>query len=311
MEGVALLRVMMTRIELAQGSPEFSQMAYGTWRMLDGGLTIQDINRRLNRCVELGITTIDTAEIYGVYEVEKALGEALALSPGLRDQLEIVTKAGIYIPCDYHPERKVAFYDATAARLKKSLEKSLRFLNTDHLELFLVHRPDWLTSADETATGLNQLLAEGKIRSAGVSNYTPSQFQTLNSRMDQPLVTNQVEFHLLYMDMIYDGTFDQCQELDIKPMAWSPLAGGRIFDATDETAKRLAETASGLSEKYDGASLEQLAYAWIMAHPSKPMPVIGTNKLERIDSGAQSVNIHLDREDWYALWTAAKGHKIP
>ena len=302
---------MMSRIQMSPNGPEFSQLAYGTWRFLDGGLSAQDVNRRINRCVELGITTIDTAEIYGLYEVEKVLGEALALSPGLRDQLELVTKAGIYVPCEYHPERKVAFYNAMADRLVKSVEKSLRFLNTDHLELFLVHRPDWLTSIDETAAGLNQLLANGKIKSAGVSNYTPSQFQALNSRMEQPLFTNQVEFHLLHMDPIYDGTFDQCQELQVKPMAWSPMAGGKIFDKENEAANRLAEAAIGLSEKYNGATLEQLAYAWIMAHPSNPLPVIGTNRLERIDSAAQSVEVELDREDWYALWTAAKGHGIP
>ena len=301
----------MTRTQLTSDGPEFSQMAYGTWRILDDDLSIQDINQRLNRCVELGISTIDTAEIYGLYEVEAALGKALELSPGLRDKLEIVTKAGIYVPCDYHPERKVAFYNATAERLAKSVEKSLRLLSTDRLELFLIHRPDWLTSIDETAAGLNQLLADGKIRSAGVSNYTPSQFRALNSRMDRPLVTNQVEFHLLNMDPIYDGTFDQCQELGFQPMAWSPLAGGRLFDPSNEAAQRLAQTAAELSEKYDGATLERLAYAWIMAYPSKPLPVIGTNKIERIESASEAVKVNLDREDWYALWTAAKGHKVP
>ena len=119
---------MMTRTEMTPGGPEFSRMGYGSWRMLDGDLTIQDINRRLNRCIELGITTIDTAEIYGLYEVEEAVGKALALSPQLRDQLEIVTKAGIYVPCGFHPDRKVAFYNATRDRLVNSLEKSLRFL---------------------------------------------------------------------------------------------------------------------------------------------------------------------------------------
>ena len=302
---------MMNRIKMSPDGLEFSQLAFGTWRMLDGGLTVQDINRRLNRCLELGITTIDTAEIYGLYEVEEALGKALAMSPGLRDQLELVTKAGIYVPCDYHPDRKVAFYNATAARLQKSLDKSLRFLGTDQVDLFLIHRPDWLTAIDETAGGLNQLVSDGKIRSAGVSNYTPTQFEALNSRMDQPLVTNQVEFHLLHMDPIYDGTFDQCQQVRVKPMAWSPMAGGRLFDASNDAAQRLAETASELSDKYDGATLEQLAYAWIMAHPSQPQPVIGTNKLERIDSAAQSAQIELEREDWYALWTAAQGQGVP
>ena len=162
----------MKRLQLTAHGPEFSRMVYGTWRLLDTNPTPQEINRRLQACVDLGITTIDTAEIYGLYEVEQQLGAALALSPGLRDQLELVTKAGIYVPCAAHPDRRTAHYDATGPRLIKSLEKSLRLLGTDHVELLLVHRPDWLTRADDTAAGLNELLRSGKIGSAGASNYS-------------------------------------------------------------------------------------------------------------------------------------------
>ena len=193
----------------------------------------------------------------------------------------------------------------------KSLEKSLRFLGTDHVDLFLVHRPDWLTSADDTANGLNQLLRSGKIRSAGVSNYNVHQFDLLNSRMEQPLVTNQLEFHLLHMDPVYDGTFNQCEKLGILPMAWSPLAQGRLFDTKNDAAQRLKVCAEKLSAKYGRATLEQFAYAWIMAHPARPLPVIGTNKVERIASAAKSCGIALEREDWYAFWEAAQGRKIP
>ena len=286
-------------------------MVYGTWRLLDTKPTAQEINRRLHACLELGITTVDTAEIYGLYAVEEQLGAALALSPGLRDQLEIVTKAGIYVPCPHHPQRRTAHYNATGPRLIKSLEKSLRLLGTDHVELFLVHRPDWLTRADDTASGLNQLLRAGKIRAAGVSNYSASQFALLNARMEQPLATNQIEFHLLTPEPITDGTLSQCEQLGMLPMAWSPLAGGRIFDQNNPAAGRLAAAAKSLSSRYHGATLEQLAYAWIMAHPSRPLPVIGTNKLERIQSAALADDLVLEREDWYALWEAAQGRKIP
>jgi aryl-alcohol dehydrogenase-like predicted oxidoreductase len=168
---------------------------------------------RFKACADLGITTLDTAEIYGGYLVEEAIGGALKLDPAFRSKIEIVTKCGIYVPCEFHPDRKVAHYNVTAARIIKSAEKSLRFMGIDHIDLLLVHRPDWLTSADETAEGLNKLLKDGKIRSAGVSNYNVHQFDLLNSRMDQPLVTNQIEFSLLHMDPIYDGTADQCQRL--------------------------------------------------------------------------------------------------
>lgn len=286
-------------------------MVYGTWRLLDTKPSPQEINRRLHACLELGITTLDTAEIYGLYEVEKVLGAALALSPGLRDKLEIVTKAGIYVPCSYHPKRRTAHYNATGPRLLKSLDKSLRLLSTDHVELFLVHRPDWLARADDTAAGLNELLRSGKIRAAGVSNYSASQFDLLNGRMEQPLVTNQIEFHLLHPEPIHDGTLHQCEKLGVLPMAWSPLAGGRIFDSNNPSATRLAAAAKSMSARYNSATLEQLAYAWILAHPSHPLPVIGTNKLERLQSAAQADAIVLEREDWYALWEAAQGRKIP
>ena len=303
---------MIPRIRIAPNGPEFSRIVYGTWRILDEPTAnAQELNRRLNTCVELGMTTLDTAEIYGLYDVEGALGKALALSPGLRDKVEIVTKSGIYIPCKYHPERHTAHYNATAARIVKSAEKSLRLLGTDHVDLLLVHRPDWLTSADDTSAGLNQLLRDGKTKSSGVSNYNTHQFDLLNSRMEQPLVTNQLEFHFLHMDPICDGTFSQCEKLSLQPMAWSPLAQGRLFDPKNEAAQRLKLAVEKMSARYNGATLEQLAYAWIMAHPAKPLPIIGTNKIERIQSAAQSCNIKLEREDWYALWEAAQGRQIP
>lgn len=306
---------MITRHKIAPNGPEFSRLVYGTWRILDeadpANCTPQALLSRFKACADMGITTLDTAEIYGVYKVEEAIGGALKLDPAFRSKIEIVTKCGIYIPCEFHPDRKVAHYNVTAARIIKSAEKSLRFMGIDEIDLLLVHRPDWLTSADETAEGLNKLLKDGKIRSAGVSNYNVHQFDLLNSRMDQPLVTNQVEFSLLHMDPIYDGTADQCQRHRILPMAWSPLAKGALMEKTDPAAVRLHAKAAELSAKYGGATLDQLAYAWIMAHPSCPLPIIGTNKLERIQAVVKAADIKLEREDWYGLWEAAKGHGVP
>ncbi len=304
---------MSPRTQLTPNGPDFSRLVYGTWRVLDDVATAtpENLLARLHRCVELGVTTIDTAEIYGLYRVEEFLGQALKLDSSLRSKLEIVTKFGIYVPCEFHPDRKTAFYNAQADRIVKSAEKSLRFLGTDYIDLLLVHRPDWLTAAEETAAGLNKLLKDGKIRAAGVSNYNVHQFDLLNSLMDQPLVTNQIEFNLLHTDPIHDGSLDQCQKLKIKPMAWSPLGGGRLMDPENAAGARLRKAAEGLSAKYSGASLDQLAYAWIMAHPAQALPVIGTNKIERIEAAVEAADIKLEREDWYALWTAAKGHGIP
>lgn len=306
---------MITRHKIAPNGPEFSRLVYGTWRILDeedkANCTPQALLSRFKACADMGITTLDTAEIYGVYKVEEAIGGALKLDPAFRSKIEIVTKCGIYIPCEFHPDRKVAHYNVTAARIIKSAEKSLRFMGIDEIDLLLVHRPDWLTSADETAEGLNKLLKDGKIRSAGVSNYNVHQFDLLNSRMDQPLVTNQVEFSLLHMDPIYDGTADQCQRHRILPMAWSPLAKGTLMEKEDPAAVRLHAKAAELSAKYGGTTLDQLAYAWIMAHPSCPLPIIGTNKLERIQAVVKAADIKLEREDWYGLWEAAQGHGVP
>lgn len=304
---------MLPRLRLAPAGPEFSRLAYGTWRVLNDAEppSPRTLLERLQRCADLGVTTIDTAEIYGGYRVEEAIGAALALDKGLRARLEIVTKAGIYVPNAFHPNRKVSYYDASGARLIKSAEKSLRFLGVDHLDLLLVHRPDWLSSPDDTAEGLNRLLKDGKIRSAGVSNHNVHQFEALNARVSQPLVTNQVEFSLLHMDPIFDGVTDQCQRLGIAPMAWSPLGQGRLMRTDDEAAVRVQQAAVEMAPRYGGATVDQLAYAWILAHPSRPMPIIGSNRIERVESAVRAAGITLSREDWYALWTAAQGRRIP
>lgn len=299
--------------QITPNGSNFSKVVFGTWRILDDERTRtkEGLLSVFKSCLEVGITTIDTAEIYGSYRVEEAIGAALALDKSLRQHLQIVTKCGIYVPNEFHPERKTPFYNATADRIIKSAEKSLRFLNTDYIDLLLIHRPDWLTSVDETAKGLNQLLSAGKIRSVGVSNYSATQFEALNSRMDKPLITNQLEFSLLHMDPIYDGTFDHAQQHRYKPMAWSPLARALLMDPTHAPSQRIHSACKELSAKYDGASVDQLAYAWIMAHPSQPLTVIGTHKTERIHAAAAAAQIKLEREDWYALWTAAMGHSIP
>lgn len=299
--------------QLTSKGADFSKVVFGTWRILEDARTQTRGNLLsvFRTCLEVGITTIDTAEIYGGYRTEEAVGAALSLDKSIRQHLQLVTKCGIYVPNEFHPERKTPFYNATADRIVKSAEKSLRFLNTDHIDLLLIHRPDWLSPIDETAKGLNQLLASGKIKAAGVSNYSASQFEALNSRMDRPLATNQVEFSLLHMDPIYDGTFDHAQQHRYKPMAWSPLARALLMDPSHLPSQRIHHACEMLASKYDNASVDQLAYAWIMSHPSQPLPVIGTHNMERIRAAAAAAQIKMDREDWYALWTAAKGHSIP
>lgn len=302
----------MERIQLHDQSPEFSRLALGTWKLLENPAmkTPEGILSLLKAAIDAGVTTIDTAEIYGLYTVEEALGRAFALDEGVKSKLEIVTKAGIYVPCDFHPDRKIAFYNATAERLVKSAEKSLKFLGVEVLDLFLVHRPDWLTPYEETAKGLEQLVDTGKVKEVGVSNYTPWQFDALQTLCSVPLATNQVEFNFFHVDPMFDGTFDVCQAFGCVPMAWSPTGRGKVF-GDDPAAVRIRAAMAEMAPRYGNAGVDQLTHAWVLAHPAKPMSVLGTTKPDRIQSAAKATDIKLSREDWYALTQAARGAKVP
>ena len=304
---------MIKRGQLSPGGPEVSELVFGFWRMHEdpSSHSPEKVLEKVDACLELGITTMDHAAIYGLFDNEELFGKALAERPSVRDDIEIVTKAGIYIPCDNYPEVTGAHYNATADKLIESCERSLKMLQTDRIDLFLVHRPDWLCRADDTAAGLEKLREQGKILHAGVSNYTPPQFDLLAAKLGRPPATNQVEINLLTMDALYDGTLNQCEQHNVRPMAWSPLGGGRLFDADDEAAARIRAKMDELSPKYGDAKYDALAIAWVLAHPSRPVGILGTNKIRRIQSAAKAATIKLKHEDWYALWTASKGHSIP
>jgi predicted oxidoreductase len=308
---------MVERIAFAAGGATFSRLIYGTWRLLSEPTppSAADLVSRFERCLALGITSLDTAEIYGHYGVEERLGAAFAQAPGLRRRMEIITKCGIYVPDARHPERSTAFYNLTAKRIVASVEKSLRLLQTDVIDLFLVHRPDWLTAADETARGLEEVVRTGKVRQVGVSNYNVHQLDLLESRLAIPVVTNQIEFGLFHREPLVDGTLDHCQRRRRIPMAWSPLGGGRLFAPDDEAAERVRQTMATLASKYADAGGEasptELALAWIFAHPSRPVVVFGTNRTDRLPAIARASRLVLDRHDWYLLWSAAEGGPIP
>ncbi len=304
---------MIPQVPISPKGPKVSEMVFGTWRLLDCQPPPQtkDILNLLELCLELGITTIDTAEIYGLYTVEAAIGAAFKEKPGLRDQFQIISKCGINVPSEEKKPTKTAHYDASSTNLIHCAEKSLRLLNTDHLDILLVHRPDWLASADDTAVGLDRLVSDGKILHAGVSNYNPTQFDLLSDRVAQALVTNQIEFSLLHRNPLDDGSLAQCEKNRCRPMAWSPLGGGRLFDPNNDAAVRIRQSMAGMRDKYEGANDDTLAFAWVMAHPSKPITILGSNHPDRIRSTAKAIGIKLSYDDWYALWEAAQGHPIP
>ena len=303
---------MLKRFKLSPAGPEVSALAYGAWRLAEdpAGTSVPRIREKIDACLENGITTFDHADIYGRYTCEGLFGRVLAEAPALRDRMEIVTKCGINVPCDNRPGVRVNHYDVTAAAIERCVDRSLRELRTDRIDVLLIHRPDWLTSAEETARGLLDVIKAGKVRSVGVSNYNPHQFALLARFLGRAPVTNQIEVSLLRMDGIYDGTLDQCQAADVHPMAWSPLAGGRLFSGGEPDAAR-ARTALERMARHYGASAEQLALAWVAALPSRPQVVVGTNQPDRIRSAALGVQITLDRQDWYELWQAAQGRSVP
>lgn len=302
----------MKRFALSPHGPEVSALAYGVWRLADDpdGCDVARVRQKIDTCLELGITTFDHADIYGLYTCEGLFGKVLKDAPHLRDQMEIVTKCAINISCENRPGTRVNHYDATAAYITACVDRSLSELGTDHLDVLLLHRPDWLTDAAETAAGLQSLMKSGKVRSVGVSNYNTHQSALLARFLGHAPVTNQVELSLARMDAIYDGTLDQCRLHDTHPMAWSPLAGGKLMTAEDADSVRLRAKLVELAHLH-GVTPDAIALAWVAALPSRPQVVIGTNQPARIRQAAAADTVKLDRQQWYELWQAAKGHSVP
>ena len=289
---------------LAAQGPLLSPVAAGVWRLNQWGFDDAALAAWVEHALALGISTFDHADLYGGFTCEALFGRWLKANPARRDQLQLVSKCGIKPPI---AERgwQVKHYDTSAAHLTASVEASLRHLGTDYLDLLLIHRPDPLLAADEVADTFQRLQQAGKVRHFGVSNFTPSQYALLASRV--PLVTNQVEASLLHLDPLFDGTFDQCQQLRVRPMLWSPLAGGRVLDAAANPALHAAlqQVAAEL-----GSSPAVVALAWLLQHPCKPLPIIGSRRLASLDDAAAACRLPLGRQHWFALLQAARGHEV-
>lgn len=209
----------VSQTNLAKGGPRCSRLVAGLWRLASWGLRDAELLDLIHACLDLGITTFDHADIYGGYTNEELFGRALALEPALRERMQLVTKCGIKLVSAHRPAHTFHCYDTSQAHIVASVENSLRLLGTDCLDLLLIHRPDPLLDADEMAEAFAALRQAGKVLHFGVSNFTPWQFDLLASRLDFPLVTNQVEVSVLHLETLHDGTLDQCQRLGIAPMA--------------------------------------------------------------------------------------------
>ncbi len=292
---------------MQKSHPVFSPLIQGYWRMAEWGMTTQQQHTFLKQHVEMGITTVDHAPVYGPDSAcERMFGEVLALDSRMRDQIEIVSKCGIY----RGEGKTVNHYNSSKAAIIASVDESLSRINTDHLDVLLLHRPDLLMDADDAAEAFAELSAAGKVKHFGVSNFTPTQFELLQSRLDQPLVTNQVEINPVNLQVTEDGTLDQLQRMRVSPMAWSCLAGGRIFTENSEQMTRLRETLAQVMEEIGASSIDQVIFAWVMRLPAKPVPIIGSGNIERVHAAAGALDLSLTHEQWYRIWVASKGHGV-
>ena len=276
--------------------------------MSDWGWSPSERLAWIEACIERGVTSFDHADIYGGYAVEALFGEALALKPGLRRQMQLISKCGIKLVHPARPDHRVHSYDGSRKHIVQSVENSLRTLRTDHLDLLLLHRPDALLDAEEVAEAFTTLKLAGKVQSFGVSNYSTAQFDLLNAFT--PLVTNQVELNPLNLGVLNDGTLDQAQRLKLPPMIWSPLAGGRLFSDASEQAQRVRQALQAAADTRR-VSLATAAYAWLLRHPSRPLPIVGSRRLEALDEALAALDWQMDAQTWWAVWQASTGHDVP
>ena len=296
----------MERIELAQGL-SFSQLVYGMWRLADDSDTsVKHVDAKINAALDQGITTFDQADIYGGYTAEAVMGTAMKANTSLRQRMEIVSKCDIVIDTGRHSGARVKHYNTTAAHINASVDASLAEMGVDEIDVLLVHRPDPLMDHHETGAALDALVDAGKVRAVGVSNFRPWDWNLLQSAMRHPLVTNQIELSLKHIQPFTNGDLAFHQQHGHVVMAWSPLGGGDLMTASNELTHRLDSIATRC-----GVDRAAVATAFLLAHPAKITPVLGTNNLDRISAISAAETVQLDRQDWFSLYEAVLGSEVP
>ena len=295
----------MDRVRLSP-ELEISRIVYGMWRLADDGAdtSAKAVQEKIELCLEQGITTMDQADIYGGYMAEEVMGAAL--TPDLKRRIEIVTKCDIVAPAGRHAGARVKHYDTSRAHIVRSVDTSLRLMGIDRIDLLLIHRPDPFMDPVETGRTLDELVAHGKVRAVGVSNFKLHDWTLLQSGMRTPLVTNQIEMSLGQVAPFTNGDLAFLQERRVAPMAWSPLGGGALMTGTGALGTAMDEVAAA-----HGTDRAAVAVAWLLAHPAGIVPVMGTNNLRRIATLSDAVGIEMDRQTWFELYTHALGHEVP
>lgn len=297
---------MKNRIALS-GDLSVSRLAYGMWRIgEDPDTSPGHIQAKIEACLMQGITTFDQADIYGNYGAEALLGACLRSAPQLRAKIEIVTKCDIVAPVGRYADKRVKYYDTSARHISASVEQSLRAMAIDRIDLLLIHRPDPFMDHHETGAALDRLVSEGKIGCVGVSNFRPHDVSLLQSAMKSPIATNQIELSLLAHSAFTNGDLAYLQERAIAPMAWSPLAGGAMFGNANAGLRAILDRIG--AETSTNASA--VAIAWLLAHPARIIPVLGSNRLDRIARFSDAFKVELDRQSWFELYSAALGRPV-
>ena len=295
----------MQRVKLSHNL-DVSRLVYGMWRLTDDQNTsAEHIRNKLAACLDQGITTIDQADIYGGYQAEEIFGNALQ-GTALRNQIEIVTKCDIVAPAGRHKAARVKYYDTSRAHILASVEHSLCLMHTDHIDLLLLHRPDPLMNHFETGATLDEMVASGKVRAVGTSNFRPHDWNLLQSAMKTPLVTNQIELSVIANQALSNGDIAFHQMNATPVMAWSPLAGGTLFNGKNKPLTDLL----GKIAQTQAVDLSAVAVAWLLAHPARIIPVMGTNNMTRIQRFSDALKVPMDRQTWYEIYTAALGHEV-
>jgi predicted oxidoreductase len=295
----------MERISLNK-EVSLSRIVYGMWRLGDDEYTNPEhVRAKIDASLDQGITSFDQADIYGGYQAEEILGNALSGS-ALRNKMEIVTKCDIIAPVGRYADARVKYYDTSRHHIMASVDHSLRLMGIDHIDLLLIHRPDPLMDHHETGAALDEVIASGKVRSVGVSNFRPYDWELLQSAMKNQLVTNQIELSVLAHDSFVNGDVAFHQRIGTPLMAWSPLAGGALFSGDHP------DVMSALSKVASENNVDEtaVAIAWLLAHPSRILPVLGTNSLERIKGMSDALDVKMDRQTWYEIYTAALGREV-
>ena len=286
---------------------DYSRIIAGTmtWGEWGKKFSTSEMISLMNQCTEHGITTFDHADIYGGYTTEGEFGKAFKESKIDRESIQLITKCGIQYLSE-NRDNKVKHYNYSKDYIIWSAEESLKHLQTDYLDLFLLHRPSPLIQPDEVAEAISSLKEQGKINNFGVSNFTPSQLELISQATN--ISANQIEFSLTQHSAMHDGTLDQMMLKHITPMSWSPL--GSVFKEDSDQTRRINEQLVEFKDKYN-ATEDQLLLAWVLKHPSRIHPVIGTTSHQRIKDAAKSIKIEMELEDWFLLLVASQGHKVP